>query len=48
LICGHQDQRVQEVLFPVPRAKHTGLERHVTRIPHVLHAFDNGDVLVGA
>jgi len=48
LICGHQDHRVQDGLLPVPRAHHTGMERHVTRIPHVLNAFDTGDVLVGA
>ncbi len=48
LICGHQDHMVQDVLFPVPLANHTGIERHVTRLPQVLHAFDKGDGLVGA
>ena len=46
LIRGHQDDMVQGVLFPVPRANHTGIEGHGTRLPQVIHAFDKGDVLM--
>ena len=46
LIRGHQNDRVQSLLFPIPIANHTGIEGHVTPLPHVFHAFDKDYVLL--
>jgi hypothetical protein len=48
LIRCDEDEMIQDTLFPVPRADDTGIEGDLTRLPHVLSPFDQGDVLPGS
>src|SRR5207245_6647844 len=47
-ISRHQDDMIEPSLFLMPEANHTGVERHVTLWPHMLHAPHPGNSLLGS